>query len=37
MGEERAGKLVRDMAGLTETARRRLLVTNAQRFPGLGA
>jgi aminocarboxymuconate-semialdehyde decarboxylase len=37
LGEQRVGKLVRDMADLTEAARRKLLVTNAQRFLGLAA
>jgi hypothetical protein len=37
LGEERVGKLVRDMADLTEAAGRKLLVTNAQRFLGLAA
>ena len=35
LGEQRVGKLVRDMAGLADAARQKLLVANAQRFLGL--
>jgi len=35
LGEQRVGKLIRDMDGLAAGARRRLLVENAQRFLGL--
>jgi aminocarboxymuconate-semialdehyde decarboxylase len=37
LGEQRVGKLIRDMADLTDAARRKLLVANAQRFLGLAA
>jgi aminocarboxymuconate-semialdehyde decarboxylase len=35
LGEQRVGKLVRDMAGLTPAARKKLLADNAKRFLGL--
>jgi aminocarboxymuconate-semialdehyde decarboxylase len=35
LGEQRAGKLVRDMQGLSEAARDKLLAGNARRFLGL--
>jgi len=37
LGELRVGKLIRDMEGLGDAARRKLLVENARRFLGLGA
>jgi aminocarboxymuconate-semialdehyde decarboxylase len=37
LGEQRVGKLIRDMADLSDAARRKLLVANARRFLGLGA
>lgn len=35
LGEQRVGRLVRDMAGLTPAARKKLLAENAKRFLGL--
>jgi len=35
LGEQRVGKLIRDMEGLGDAARRNLLVDNARRFLGL--
>jgi len=35
LGEQRVGKLIRDMEGLGDAARRSLLVDNARRFLGL--
>ena len=35
LGEQRVGKLIRDMQGMNETARGKLLAGNAQRFLGL--
>jgi len=37
LGEQRVGSLIRDMEGLGDAARRKLLVENARRFLGLGA
>jgi aminocarboxymuconate-semialdehyde decarboxylase len=35
LGEQRVGRLIRDMAGLGDGARRKLLADNARRFLGL--
>jgi aminocarboxymuconate-semialdehyde decarboxylase len=35
LGEQRVGRLVRDMQGLSEGARAKLLADNARRFLGL--
>jgi aminocarboxymuconate-semialdehyde decarboxylase len=35
LGEQRVGKLLRDMKGLSSGARKKLLAGNAQRFLGL--
>jgi aminocarboxymuconate-semialdehyde decarboxylase len=37
LGEQRVGRLIRDLDGLADAARRKLLAENARRFLGLGA